>query len=208
MIKIIKPGKTDFRLTCNKCGCIFEYNVTDIDDGYIKCPTCGKQYYGFEEDYSLPNTTPDIIGTGTFRVSTDPCKDCSFTKTLETTGYYVGDTPCQWCSKSLHRATCFTTSTSGCTCSASDCSSHACECDSASYEPTCHNSVEDYAKCAPTYNYCQYTESGSCDSLNTELYTCTAEGVSYNFAADTLGTYEPNSFNIELLNLEEEKKEN
>ena len=35
MIKIIKPGKTDFRMTCDKCGCVFEYNVVDIDDGYI-----------------------------------------------------------------------------------------------------------------------------------------------------------------------------
>ena len=51
MIKIIKPGKTDFRKTCDKCGCIFEYNVEDIDDCYIKCPTCHKEYYGFEPEY-------------------------------------------------------------------------------------------------------------------------------------------------------------
>ena len=44
MIRIITPGKKDFRMTFDKCGCIFEYNVADIDDCYIKCPTCGKTH--------------------------------------------------------------------------------------------------------------------------------------------------------------------
>ena len=206
MIKIIKPGKTDFRLTCNKCGCVFEYNTEDIVDCYIKCPTCGKQYYGFEEEYILPNTTPTITGTGTFRVSTDPCENCDFTKTLKTTGYYVGDTPCQWCSKSPYRATCFTTSTSGCTCSARDCSSHDCECESASYEPTSYANGGTSGTCEPTYTYSQYVEPCSCCSEGKEFYTCTAEGVSYEFASDSLGAYESSSFTIDLPKEEDSNK--
>jgi hypothetical protein len=61
MIRIITPGRTDFRITCDKCGCVFEYNVEDIDDGFVKCPTCHKKHYGFEPDEDLtegPNNEP------------------------------------------------------------------------------------------------------------------------------------------------------
>lgn len=143
MIKIIKEGKTDFRLTCDKCGCIFEYNVADIDDCYIKCPTCGKQHYAFEADYELEKDTAEFSITeltkpdqssgyytvplrttpgmpvdplisqpiGTLRVYSDECENCDFTKALRTKGYYIGDTPCQWCSKNPYRVTCNGTST-------------------------------------------------------------------------------------------------
>ena len=73
MIKIIKPGKLDFRITCDKCGCIFEYNMEDIYDSFVKCPTCGKMHYGFQ-DIKLY----DIKPVGTFRISTDDydCSNC------------------------------------------------------------------------------------------------------------------------------------
>jgi hypothetical protein len=191
MIRIITPGKTDFRMTCDKCGCIFEYNVEDIDDGYIKCPTCGKMHYGFQD-----TQLSDVKPTGTFRLSTDPCEDCDFTKTLRTTGYYVGNTPCQWCNKSPYRATC-TTVSSGCACSSRDYSEHNCECESASYEPTCSAMGGTSDCCEPTYTYSQYTEP-CIYADDKEFYTCTAEGVNYEFASDSLGAYEPSSFTIDL----------
>lgn len=199
MIKIIKPGKTDFRLTCDKCGCVFEYNVEDIDDGYIKCPTCGKMHYGFQD-----TQLSDIRPTGTFRIYTDPCEDCDFTKTLKTTGYYVGDTPCQWCNKSPYRATCTTVSLD-CTCSSRDYSEHNCECESASYEPTCNANGGTSDCCEPTYTYSQYAEPCSCTD-DKEFYTCTAEGVNYEFSSDSLGAYESSSFTIDLPKEEDTNK--
>ena len=209
MIKIIKPGKTDFRLTCDKCGCVFEYNVEDIDDSYVKCPTCSKMHYGFQDEqlvYTIDGTKP----VGTFRLSTDPCEDCDFTKTLKTTGYYVGDTPCQWCSKSPYRSTCTATSLgsgygSGCTCSSRDCSKYNCECESASCEPTCSANGGTSGCCEPTYNYSQYAEQCSCTD-GKEFYTCTAEGVSYEFASDSLGAYESSGFTIDLSKEEDSNK--
>lgn len=200
MIRIITPGKTDFRMTCDKCGCVFEYNVEDIDDSYIKCPTCGKMHYGFQD-----TQLSDVKPTGTFRISTDDydCSNCDFTKTLKTTGYYVGDTPCQWCSKSPYRSTCTITNlgsgySSGCTCSSRDCASHSCECESASYDPSCSINSEESENCKPTYTYTQCAEQCDCRSESKEFYTCTAEGVSYEFTSDGLGAYDSSSFTIGL----------
>ena len=104
MIKIIKEGKTDFRITCDKCGCIFEYNVADIDDCYIKCPTCGKQHYAFEAEL----TSQTYIISDTVDRSSS-CEYCSVYRMLKTDQMYIGDVPCQWCNKSPYRVTCTTT---------------------------------------------------------------------------------------------------
>jgi hypothetical protein len=137
MIKIIRPGKTDFRKTCDKCGCIFEYNVEDIDDNYIKCPTCSKLHYGFEpdyemekdlakcepigteltdpkrfsEDYTTPiTTTPDTPTYDLKMPSISDCKDCPTYKQMCSPTGYIGDVPCQWCSKNPWKLTCDTVS--------------------------------------------------------------------------------------------------
>ena len=125
MIKIIKEGKTDFRMTCDKCGCIFEYNVEDITDSYIKCPTCHKQHYGFEPEYlektsfdtGLAEREPaDYLGKlGKLQTlpneptyqSLNECEGCPTYKQLcSPNGYYVGDLPCQWCNKNPLKLTC------------------------------------------------------------------------------------------------------
>lgn len=134
MIKIIKPGKTDFRMTCNKCGCIFEYNVEDIQDSYIKCPTCHKEYYGFEPEYlekplfgddlteyepigplGDPGGLKILPGDSTYQ-SLNECEGCPTYKQLCSPNGYVGDLPCQWCNKNPWKVTCdtatYTTSTS------------------------------------------------------------------------------------------------
>lgn len=135
MIKIIKEGKTDFRKTCDKCGCIFEYNVEDINDSYIKCPTCHKEYYGFEPEHlektlfdkGLAECEPaDYLGkSGRLQTlpneptyqSLNACEGCPTYKQLcSPNGYYVGDLPCQWCNKNPLKLTCdiatYTTSVS------------------------------------------------------------------------------------------------
>lgn len=51
-MKIVEKGYSSFRHRCNKCGCLFEYELIDIDDeDYVTCPWCGikcihKRYEG------------------------------------------------------------------------------------------------------------------------------------------------------------------
>lgn len=54
MIKVIKEGKIPehitqkYKVTCNLCGCVFEFESSDFEiqdrcmygNGYISCPTC------------------------------------------------------------------------------------------------------------------------------------------------------------------------
>lgn len=49
MKKIIKNGANQFRKECDRCGCIFEYDLDEVNkrDGVgeqdtVRCPGCGK----------------------------------------------------------------------------------------------------------------------------------------------------------------------
>ena len=56
-IKIIKEGRKQkevYETTCEKCDCIFEYNIEDVEKSknihghlmqWIKCPCCGNLLY-------------------------------------------------------------------------------------------------------------------------------------------------------------------
>lgn len=55
--------------------------------------------------------TDKSINTATAIYSTDPCAGCSFYTELSTKGYYIGDTPCQWCSKNPYKLTCVNSTT-------------------------------------------------------------------------------------------------
>lgn len=45
MIKIIKPGKKEFTAICDKCGCEFTYELSDLSlNNYVPCPEC---HYGY-----------------------------------------------------------------------------------------------------------------------------------------------------------------
>lgn len=114
MIKIIKEGKTEFRKTCDKCGCVFEYEHSDIDDGKIKCPCCKKTFYGYDEEQlatePTPGTRPIYYDNpyDTYTISTDSmCKGCAWYKQMQLSDKtYTGDTPCTWCKYSPYRVTC------------------------------------------------------------------------------------------------------
>ena len=46
MIKVIKEGKQNFRATCSKCGCVFEYELEDLFPlEYVLCPCCKDHVY-------------------------------------------------------------------------------------------------------------------------------------------------------------------
>lgn len=188
MIKIITPGKTDFRMTCDKCGCVFEYNVVDIDDGYIKCPTCGKKHYGFGSDYELEKgaagysptelTKPDqpsdyytVPLRTTPVMPVDPlisqpidCKGCTTYKQICSPTGYVGDLPCQWCYKNPWKLTC----------------------DTATYTTSAGNETRG----ARSWTTASTTAFSETEDMK---ITCKAEGVEYT---TTLESY-PNTFAAE-----------
>ena len=41
MIKVIKHGYRKYTTECLTCKCFFEYELEDIEQGYVKCPDCG-----------------------------------------------------------------------------------------------------------------------------------------------------------------------
>ena len=100
MIKIIKPGNLNFVKTCDKCGCVFEYEIIDINNGFIKCPTCSKDLVAIT---GVGDTPIDLV---TPKVSY--CETCDFYKSLLNTGLYVGDVPCQWCWHNPYKLYCDT----------------------------------------------------------------------------------------------------
>lgn len=194
MIKIIKPGKTDFRMTCNKCGCIFEYNVEDINDSYIKCPTCHKEYYGFEPEYlektlfdtglaeraptelTKPEQPSDYYTVPlrtTPAMPVDPlisqpmnCEGCPTYKQICSPTGYIGDLPCQWCSKNPWKLTC----------------------DTATYVTSTSNETRG-ARSWTT------TSTTACSDPEDRKITCKAEGIEYT---TTLDDYPETSYDIYL----------
>ena len=123
MIKIIKAGQKEFIGFCDRCGCEFTYELDDLklscSSDKVNCPTCGKDYYHSTKNkehefatkppYKLPDITwpPNAIEIETIN---DPCAGCSWRSELLTRDYYVGDTPCDFCSNNPNKVTCLQTS--------------------------------------------------------------------------------------------------
>lgn len=60
MVKIIKEGKKTFETTCSRCGCVFSYQLCDLDVAlkrYLYCPCCNNQVY--HKDQSSAGITYD-----------------------------------------------------------------------------------------------------------------------------------------------------
>lgn len=101
MIKILKSGQTVFYGFCDRCGCEFTYELSDLKlsavGNKVSCPTCGKDYY---HPTMLQNlTVPGSIDYRWPSDSTDPCAGCVYRDNLKQNGDYTGDTPCTWCNK-------------------------------------------------------------------------------------------------------------
>lgn len=41
MKRIIKHGYNNYTTTCDNCHCFFEYEIKDVENGYVSCPDCG-----------------------------------------------------------------------------------------------------------------------------------------------------------------------
>lgn len=57
MIKILTEGKRRFKVTCERCLCVFEYDLSDLvkylSCEYVQCPHC-KHDVMHEPNISLP----------------------------------------------------------------------------------------------------------------------------------------------------------
>lgn len=107
-IKVVREGQKTFTAFCERCGCEFTYELSDLKLSHanrVACPCCGQDYYHkplaktVAEPYSLqdiswpPEPIPCVID------KTDPCAGCAWRENLLRDGIYVGDTPCTWCNK-------------------------------------------------------------------------------------------------------------
>lgn len=101
MIKITKPGQTEFHGFCKWCGCEFTYEISDLKlsatSDKVSCPTCGKDYLhpGMVQNHTIPGGICYQWPSD----STDPCAGCVWRENLLKDGIYTGDIPCTWCNK-------------------------------------------------------------------------------------------------------------
>lgn len=58
MITVFKHGKTEFKKTCDNCGCEFSYEVEDVVDGKIACPDCHKEFPHIMTSGYISTTSP------------------------------------------------------------------------------------------------------------------------------------------------------
>lgn len=117
-IKIIKQGTKEFHVTCPFCGCEFTYEKEDVHDSKVICPCCSTNllhknaietiasplpiWYGQQ---GVPERPRAFFDRGMLLNNESGCENCpNNPKYLKTP--YVGDSPCQWCQKNLHKVTC------------------------------------------------------------------------------------------------------
>lgn len=129
-IKVIKQGTKEFHITCPYCGCEFTYENEDVCNSEVICPCCStnlphKGVVGKVDDCPLPTngeygTTINPNGTSPYNdlvyrpfmlpswiaaLNRNGCEGCpNNPKYLKAP--YIGDSPCQWCQKSLRKVTC------------------------------------------------------------------------------------------------------
>ena len=115
-IEIVKDGCKKFNMTCPNCGCKFTYEYEDVKVGVVICPCCktGLMHKGVgrTEPYIPPNgykirdglnkPLPSRLTTSDYWSGCEGCPNNP--KYLKTP--YVGDSPCQFCTKNPNKITC------------------------------------------------------------------------------------------------------
>ena len=73
-MKILRPGEKEFTAECNKCGCLFSYNILDVHLGdCVICPDCGGfVVHSLEKpvkrtDFPVASRTVDTVDKGAAR---------------------------------------------------------------------------------------------------------------------------------------------
>jgi len=61
MKKVKEHGYYKYETQCNKCNCVFEYEIPDIkDDTTVNCPDCGSKCLHFAHNYLFTSQIKDI----------------------------------------------------------------------------------------------------------------------------------------------------
>ena len=108
MIKVLKHGIKTFVGKCSTCGCEFEYGLSDLDYGKVKCPDCGETFYHPRQDKVLDNNlfTPFRYCSNALFTGARPNEDCVGCPTyekLEKGEPVIGDLSCTWCQGSWQK---------------------------------------------------------------------------------------------------------
>lgn len=62
MVTTIKQSSTQFKMLCDKCECIFEYSLEDLNPGpseYVFCPCCFKRLFHDQREANV--TEPERL---------------------------------------------------------------------------------------------------------------------------------------------------
>lgn len=61
MIKVIEHGYKKYSIRCNKCNCLYEYELEDVMQDIIVCPDCGQNnYHNFTLNVILGSRIEDV----------------------------------------------------------------------------------------------------------------------------------------------------
>lgn len=106
MIEMLKPGIKKFTHVCLVCGCIFTYELEDVELSHVTCPDCGTscRHDVISEQPVIKQPSP--IELYYKNNSSSQCDDCWFTKKMKLGEVYIGDSPCDYCPHYLYKGTC------------------------------------------------------------------------------------------------------
>ena len=103
---LVKGNKNNFESledTFKDLACYAIMNIIEME--------AERQSMCYSPDSDDSNKAGNSINTITSTYSSNPCVGCSFYTELSTKGYYIGDTPCQWCSRNPYQLTCVDSTT-------------------------------------------------------------------------------------------------
>lgn len=72
MKTILKSGFKSFVASCNKCGCKFKYELSDIDTGFVNCPECDNDVFHSINNVTKENNSGVHIKFGEHCISDQP----------------------------------------------------------------------------------------------------------------------------------------
>ncbi len=99
MITILRPPMKKFVAHCSYCECDFDYDLSDVEQSYVRCPACFRpvEHVG---NTKLPTPNDELIVTLP-KGTTEPCYECAWTSVIlnnKNVGI-SGLDPCTWCTK-------------------------------------------------------------------------------------------------------------
>lgn len=61
MITVIEHGYKKYRIRCDKCNCLYEYELEDVTQDSVDCPDCGQSNcHNFTLNVDLTSRIEDV----------------------------------------------------------------------------------------------------------------------------------------------------